>query len=75
MADSFDLGDQGSSSIDWLANLEAHDVQYLILDVESDGELLRQIGRQPGWRVDFNDGDSAVCVRAVARTLPRRGEI
>ena len=73
MADSLDLWGENSNTTDWLASLEAHDVQYLILDVQGDAELLRQVCHQPGWRVDFNDGDSAICIRNV-QTLLRRGE-
>jgi len=74
MADSLDLAGKKSNGTGWLASLEAHDVRHLILDVRSDGDLLRQVRRQPGWRVDFDDGASAICIRDVAETLPRRGE-
>lgn len=73
MADDLDLRGKGKAT-DWLESLAAHDVHYLILDVRSDADLLRQVDGQPGWRLDVNDGDSAIYVRAVADAPPRRGE-
>jgi hypothetical protein len=70
MADSLDRWDKRCNATDWLASLETYDVQYVILNVLSDRDLLRHVRCQPGWRVDFNDGGSAICVRDVAQTLP-----
>lgn len=39
-------------------------VQYVVLDVERDGDLHRFMHAQPGWSVDFEDGDGAVFARA-----------
>lgn len=74
MAKDLDLRGDHSNPADWLANLLAQDVQYLILDVASDDVLLQQVRRESRWRIDFDDGESAICIRDLAETMPRRGE-
>jgi hypothetical protein len=47
----------------WLAALNAYDVQYVILDTERDGELLRTVQSNPRWTVDFQEGTSILFAR------------
>ena len=51
---------------DWLAVIEHHRVQYLILNKERDGNLLRLVCGRPGWSVDFEDGTSVLFSRGLA---------
>jgi hypothetical protein len=55
----------------WLAALEAYDVQYVILDTERDGELLRTVQSNPGWIIDFQEGNSMLFARTRAHVGAR----
>jgi hypothetical protein len=48
---------------DWLAVLDRHAVQFLILDTDRDRDLYQIVRSQPGWRIDFRDGQSMVLAR------------
>ncbi|MGD9318072.1 MAG: hypothetical protein PVG56_14640 [Anaerolineae bacterium] len=47
----------------WLAALDTHGVQFLILDKERDGPLLQLVRSRPGWTVDFEDKESVLFAR------------
>ena len=47
----------------WLAALDTHGVQFLILDKERDGRLLQLVRSSPGWTVDFEDTESVLFAR------------
>jgi hypothetical protein len=53
----------------WLALLDQHRVQYLILNKEHDGNLLSLVRARPGWSVDFEDGASVLFSRNLAGGL------
>ncbi len=48
---------------DWLAILDTYGVQFLILDLQRDDELLRSVRSHPGWTVDFQDGETILFAR------------
>ena len=48
----------------WLEVFDEHSVQFVVLDRHSDGELLDCLRMQPGWKVDFDDGQDVIFVRA-----------
>ncbi len=55
---------QKSSPFDhWLAVLDAHGVQFLILDRQRDGQLLHLVQSDPRWIADSSDGDSMLFAR------------
>ncbi|MGC9333440.1 MAG: hypothetical protein ACP5JJ_04780 [Anaerolineae bacterium] len=47
----------------WLAVLDAHGVEFLLLDVDQDGGLLREVEGHPGWAIDVWDGESVLLHR------------
>jgi hypothetical protein len=47
----------------WLAALDAFSVQFLVLDVQHDREILQLVRSRPGWAIDFADGESALLAR------------
>ena len=49
---------------DWSAVPDEHGVQFLVLDRHSDNDLLKLFQSQPGWAVDFEDGEAVIFVRA-----------
>ena len=49
---------------DWLVVLDEYGVQFLILDRHDDSDLLKLFQSQPGWTVDFKDGQAVIFVRA-----------
>ena len=49
----------------WLAVLDQHRVQYLILNKERDGKLLSLVRARPGWSVDFEDRTSVLFTRSL----------
>jgi len=38
-------------------------VQFLILDTDRDRDLYEMVRSQPGWRIDFEDGQSILLAR------------
>jgi len=48
----------------WPAVLDEHDVQFLALDRHGDSKLVKLFRSQPGWAVDFEDGEAVPFVRA-----------
>jgi hypothetical protein len=54
----------GNRYDDWLAMLDAYQVQFLILDIERDRSLYRAVRSQPNWKLDCSDGTS-VLLRCV----------
>jgi hypothetical protein len=51
-------------NVDWPEVLDEYEVEFLVLDPHDDRELLDLFRSQPGWRVDFEDEDMALLVRA-----------
>jgi len=52
---------------DWPEVLDRYGVQYLVLDIEDDGELLRQFRAEPQWMVDLEGRDSVLLARTRMR--------
>jgi hypothetical protein len=50
----------------WLATLDTHGVQFLILDKERDATLLQLVRSRPGWIIDFEDNESVLFTRIRA---------
>lgn len=48
---------------DWPAILDEYGVQFLALDIHSDGDLLQCCRSLPGWVVDFEDGEAMLLAR------------
>jgi hypothetical protein len=48
---------------DWLEMLDEYDVQFLVLDLHTDSELLGLFRSQPGWAVDFEDREAIIFAR------------
>lgn len=51
---------------DWPAALEAHGVEFVILDKVRDGKLLQAVRSTPGWTVDFEDREAVLFSRVRA---------
>jgi hypothetical protein len=49
---------------DWVRVLDEFDVRFLLLDCHSDSELLDRLRSQPGWTVDYRDGETVLFARA-----------
>jgi hypothetical protein len=47
----------------WLGLLDEYGVQFLALDLHSDSGLVELIRSQPGWTVDFEDGEGVLFAR------------
>jgi hypothetical protein len=48
----------------WLAALDAFGVQFLVLDIEHDEELVQAARSHPQWDVDLEDEDAVLFARA-----------
>ncbi len=55
---------------DWPGVLDEYGVQFLILDIHSDGDLLKLFQSQPGWKVDFQDEEAVIFARADTAPSP-----
>jgi hypothetical protein len=51
---------------DWVEMVEKQGVQFLVLSRHDDSDLLKLFQSQPGWTVDFEDGEAIVFARADA---------
>ena len=49
---------------DWPRILDEHGVRFLALDRHCDSHAVRLFRSQPGWRVDYEDGEAVLFVRA-----------
>ena len=47
-------------SHDWLQILDEENVQCIILDSQTDSELIEVLRSQPRWSVDFEDTEVAI---------------
>jgi hypothetical protein len=50
----------------WLRMLDAYHVRFLVLNLHSEGDVVKLFRSQPGWSVDFEDGESIIFARAEA---------
>ncbi|MGD8625136.1 MAG: hypothetical protein PVF47_12695 [Anaerolineae bacterium] len=66
MAQAEKVLEQAPGDKDWLAVLDAFAVQAVILDTEDDAGFLQLVRSCPAWRLDLDDGRSALFVRATA---------
>lgn len=48
----------------WRALLDAHDVQFIVLDVQLDRGWQQAMKDQPGWMVDVEDEQTVLYARA-----------
>jgi hypothetical protein len=67
------LRDKGGLDPQWLALLDAENVQTVILSRYEDRDLLRLLHRSPQWAVDFADQRSVILVRRVATNVVELG--
>jgi hypothetical protein len=58
------IAQETSVNEDWVEVLDGYGVQFLILDVHSDSELVELFQSQPRWIVDFQDGEAVIFARA-----------
>ena len=52
----------------WLTMLDAYHVRYLVLNLQTEGDLVNYFRSLPGWLVDFEDQDSIIFARTDAST-------
>lgn len=65
MAEAESVLEQVPCEEDWLAMLDAFEAQALLLDVEGDAGFLQLARSSPAWRLDVDDGQSALFMRAA----------
>ena len=56
-------------SHDWLQMLDEENVQFIILDLQTDAELVEVIRSQPKWIVDFEDTEVIIFTLAKSATI------
>jgi hypothetical protein len=56
---------ESDMSRDWPALFDNYGVQFIILDLQSDRDLVETIQSQPGWAVDFQDEEAVIFARAT----------
>lgn len=54
---------------DWLERLDEDGVEFVILDLHGDSDLVEIFRPQPAWTVDFEDGEAVVFVRAASELM------
>jgi hypothetical protein len=48
----------------WSGVLDAYGVQFLVLNLHSESDMVNFFRAQPGWKVDFEDEESIIFARA-----------
>lgn len=43
---------------------DRYDVQFLVLDIQSDSTMVQLFQSQPGWVVDYKDEEAMIFVRS-----------
>lgn len=56
---------ESDMSRDWPALFDNYGVQFIILDLQSDRDLVETIQSQTGWVVDFQDEEAVIFARAT----------
>jgi hypothetical protein len=51
---------------DWLRVIDACRVQFLVLNLQSEGDVVKLFRSRPGWNVDFEDEESIIFARTDA---------
>jgi hypothetical protein len=69
------LRDKRCCAPQWLALLDAENVQTVILDRYKDRALLRSLHHAPQWIVDFSDRRSVILVRRAAANVVELGNM
>jgi len=57
---------------DWLSALDVYRVQFIILNIHGEGDVVKFLRSQPGWEVDFEDDEAIIFARA---DMPERHPI
>jgi hypothetical protein len=52
---------------DWLRLFDKEGVQFAILGLHADGELVQAMRSQSGWAVDFENDEAVIFARAASR--------
>ena len=47
----------------WPGELDRHGVQFVVLDLAVDSDLVERFHSEPGWAVDFDDGEAIIFAR------------
>jgi hypothetical protein len=63
MLQDHSLTQENSVTEDWVEVLDGYGVQFLVLDVHSDSELVELFQSQHRWTVDFQDGEAVIFAR------------
>lgn len=50
----------GNTVDHWLRLFEKEQVQFIVLNRRDDDDLVKAIHAQPGWSVDFEDGQAVI---------------
>jgi hypothetical protein len=48
----------------WLRTLDAYHVRFLVLNLQSERDMVKYFRSRPGWVIDFEDGESIIFARA-----------
>ena len=51
--------------IHWLREIDAHSVEFVVLDPYGDSELVEVFRHQSAWTVDFEDEEAVIFARAA----------
>jgi hypothetical protein len=51
------------ANVNWRRVLDAFQVRFLVLNLGSEDAMVRFFRSQPGWSVDFEDGESIIFAR------------
>jgi hypothetical protein len=57
------------NSHDWLQMLDEENVQFIVLDSQTDADLVETIRSQPEWTVDFEDAELVIFTSAKSANV------
>jgi hypothetical protein len=65
-------GRQTSINVNWLRVLDAYRVRFLVLNLESEGDMVSFFRSQSEWSIDFEDEESIIFARSEADQMHGR---
>jgi hypothetical protein len=60
---------EADANVNWLSQIDQYGVEFAILDLHDDSDLVEAFRLQPAWTVDFEDGEAVIFTRAPSRPM------
>ena len=66
---------EGGIRENWLRALDAYHVRFLVLNHQTESDMVKYFRSQPGWEIDFEDAESIIFARADVPVYRAPGDV